>query len=329
MWGQSELVRLFEEGATIGGVSHLYISGDVMYSYGEHFPLVVRLDRGGYLVNGDKYSVTTSAHQSLVFRLGPQVPFSALRPALQHISPVPYWDYFVEDVRRVVVVEHREDVWSWVCQCGGEHTSEYHEGPLGKHVRCGKGYSRHTLGAALLHYGGRYLLSTMDATRKNGAYSLILLREEAQPGGVHDALMELMPQAVRELAEEEDSPREEEKEYKTVTTGWSYRKRPTVGHTYTRGLYPGGVRRQGEIWLIPQAVVPRGQDGQVIKHYVLPIGNESHVASKAQTVGTATFVSGQLKHLRGEHYVQQLGQGWWLALPNTAEKSWSAAGRVD
>ncbi len=55
---------------TNGNGSISFRSG-VLYSYGEHFPLAFKLSDGRYLINGDRYSVTTSAHQSLCHRACP------------------------------------------------------------------------------------------------------------------------------------------------------------------------------------------------------------------------------------------------------------------
>ena len=51
----------------------IYSRGDVLYSYGEHYPLaVVERNRHGYAavayVNRDKYSITTANHRKLVER---------------------------------------------------------------------------------------------------------------------------------------------------------------------------------------------------------------------------------------------------------------------
>lgn len=46
----------------------LYFEGPVLYSYGEHHPLAVRLKDGTYLVNEDKASTTTSTHTSLLIQ---------------------------------------------------------------------------------------------------------------------------------------------------------------------------------------------------------------------------------------------------------------------
>ncbi len=78
---QDTLIQEFIDGATEGEASHMYIDGDVMYSYGSHFPLLVRRD-WGFILNADKYSSTTSQHQSQCFKHATvQLPFSSLRSA--------------------------------------------------------------------------------------------------------------------------------------------------------------------------------------------------------------------------------------------------------
>ena len=43
----------------------MFIEGDTLYSYGYHFPLAKRVE-GGFWVNPDRYSVTTSKQQGMV-----------------------------------------------------------------------------------------------------------------------------------------------------------------------------------------------------------------------------------------------------------------------
>ena len=69
---------------------NVFFEDNVMYSYGHHFPLVVRRSaesnlkdgKEWYLCNGDKYSPTTTHHQSVTFRgslkNAPRIAFSAL-----------------------------------------------------------------------------------------------------------------------------------------------------------------------------------------------------------------------------------------------------------
>jgi hypothetical protein len=70
-----EVVKAFVNGETEKKGSHLFIEGNVLYSYGYHFPLIVRLF-GGYLINIDSYSRTTSKHQGMIIR--ELTPFSCL-----------------------------------------------------------------------------------------------------------------------------------------------------------------------------------------------------------------------------------------------------------
>lgn len=55
--------RASQEHATHGG--QMYCKGNVIYSYGEHFPLALFTSEGVF-VNIDKHSATTSKHQGLV-----------------------------------------------------------------------------------------------------------------------------------------------------------------------------------------------------------------------------------------------------------------------
>ena len=47
--------------------SNVFIEGHILYSYGQHFPLAVRInDEQGnkyFILNNQKYSITTSRHQ--------------------------------------------------------------------------------------------------------------------------------------------------------------------------------------------------------------------------------------------------------------------------
>ncbi len=68
-----ELVKAFIEGKTALKGSNTFIKGNVLYSYGEHFPMALRLDNDGdffFVVNSDKYSHSTSRHQSYLSQIG-------------------------------------------------------------------------------------------------------------------------------------------------------------------------------------------------------------------------------------------------------------------
>ena len=70
----SEVIQAYFDGDTepfTNGKGSVYFSRGVLYSYGDHFPMAFKLSDGRYLINGDNYSVTTSAHQSLCHRACP------------------------------------------------------------------------------------------------------------------------------------------------------------------------------------------------------------------------------------------------------------------
>lgn len=69
----SEIVERFFDGATKGKnyTSNLYIEDRILYSYGTHFPLAVRLPNRKYIMNADRYSHTTSIHQRLCWKHHP------------------------------------------------------------------------------------------------------------------------------------------------------------------------------------------------------------------------------------------------------------------
>ena len=61
-----ELAEAFVHGTdpTNHTLAHnMHIFGSVLYSYGDHFPIAIRMTHDRYLINSDSYSQTTSMHQ--------------------------------------------------------------------------------------------------------------------------------------------------------------------------------------------------------------------------------------------------------------------------
>jgi len=48
--------------------SRMFIEDKIIFSYGHHFPIAMKISYGQYLFNTDKYSSSTSKHQSYVRR---------------------------------------------------------------------------------------------------------------------------------------------------------------------------------------------------------------------------------------------------------------------
>lgn len=66
-----ELCKAFANGETDLRCSNMFIERNIIYSYGFHFPLAIRLIVGNefkFVVNKEKYSKTTSKHKSILMR---------------------------------------------------------------------------------------------------------------------------------------------------------------------------------------------------------------------------------------------------------------------
>jgi hypothetical protein len=61
-----EIAEEFAEGKTKGKSKHLFIEGDIIYSYGHHFPIAKRTGEHEAEFTEAGYSVTTSHHKNLV-----------------------------------------------------------------------------------------------------------------------------------------------------------------------------------------------------------------------------------------------------------------------
>lgn len=65
-----EVAEAFAEGKTEGKGSNLFIekwqNSTIIYSYGKHFPIAIRTSEIFAFLNSDKYSKTTSKHQTYV-----------------------------------------------------------------------------------------------------------------------------------------------------------------------------------------------------------------------------------------------------------------------
>lgn len=178
---QAKLIKEFRDGTTHGTASNMFVDGDTLYSYGHHFPLAVRYEGPeGYtfLINADRYSISTACQQNRVFDLGPQIPFSALQAA--SLNP-----------RRVGIVDVRKD--------------DYHEIPDPKpddpdHVRI-----EHTLGATLIaDPRGRFYLSSLDENEPWRLRSYFLCQLPGEVLTVAEAYENLVPDRVQEWKEKHD-----------------------------------------------------------------------------------------------------------------------------
>jgi len=64
MVSNDDVARAFANGSSLTA-GNMYTDGNVVYSYGAHWPIAARTDKG-IVLNTDKYGVTTSCHTSCV-----------------------------------------------------------------------------------------------------------------------------------------------------------------------------------------------------------------------------------------------------------------------
>jgi hypothetical protein len=171
-----------KEGRTPTG--NIFFEGDVLYSYGYHFVLAIRLQSGVYLLNGDTYSHTTGAQQACVRHIVRNekhfiVPFSALNSA--HIIDTHYGAH-VEDLKIEFLNKEPDRIVP-------TPTTEYPNRTL------------HLMGSSLFRqdFGDRYgyYLSGLDETAVDPWRSFFLIELTSEVLTVKDAYESLKPDAVK------------------------------------------------------------------------------------------------------------------------------------
>lgn len=294
-----------------------------LYSYGTHFELARWLDPtdehdGFWLLNGDRYSQTTTKHQSTVRNEVQSsgapvliVPHSSLGGAgIDFDSIVPAevtQDRFLSE--RVTVPAAERPEWAEDLTDNGDGTWSYTR-------------RTHMLGESVFSavypvydgpvYGTRraVFLSAFDHQETTRHYFLCQLPDGTVPGTVAEAFEALKP--------------------------------PVVVEAEAAGLH---VTRQGDLFAVPVDLATRQvrRLGQPVKgQRVLGI---SHAATESVSVpGGDTYARGILRHSpfeswrRPEHRRQWMGDGktWHLLVKNTvptdlrgANRAWSLVGNVD
>ncbi len=293
---QSEVADRFSKGRTSGEASNMFIRGDVLYSYGTHFPLTIRLAGGGYLHNGDRYSVSTAGHQSHARSAisGPVIPFSALASA-----GIGERDRFA-----LRIIEQIPDRNEWICRCPGESHAYNYE--------CEDGYEKHTLGGALIQHGRRYLLAAIDfETSPVNRPQFFLVRLPRKVDSVAEAYASLMPDKVK-ILRGMGAEIQRQGDMFFVRSSLATRDLPRNGFKRVSGERFRGWSRD-----------PARTQGFALDR------RESHLATELRRLDGQRYVRGTVRHAPAEHKMVKLGRAWWAVFPNTARQSWSAAGNVD
>ena len=303
-----QVIRSFvEEGRHRRGGKLFAEEGDgTLYSYGYHFPLVVRLS-DGFLVNGSRFSPTTTRHQNHTFRVLDEartryavVPFDAIGTTLYGSRERSPWPADSGRSTREAVSALRGAASVAVPTNGERWREVQYKKPDGteaiRHV--------HTLGDSVIRLREHYYVSAVDETGVGrGLYFCTELKTRRAPQSLADALGMLKPEVV------ENAERE--------------------------GLE---VRRQGEWFSIPQEVTTRDlmrdvRGGQAVfrRHHVL--GNDGHhqlteaVIYKSGPQKGQVYARGTMRHTLGEHRMLSLPQVWYRVVHSTQGQSYSLGGR--
>jgi hypothetical protein len=320
-----QVVKNFAEGKNRHG-SRIFAEGNILYSYGRHFPLAVRRSAGDsrvkidvrgnkdwYLLNGDKYSVSTSKHQGITyhcFRDFPRVAFSALRAAGIDYNTCKLIDFYPDSFETVYNPEIHtyEDKNKWdnfKVPVG----AEYHERKNKDGIIESKSY--HRIGATVLEQDRKHFICGMD----EGSYFISLLPRKVK--AVAEAFQVLKPKEVIAVEKAEED--------------FNNSSRNNI-HLASQ------IKRQGEWFFIP--VDLHFKESQFSKSAALPSADSSsnrHVCTRLLKQRKKYFVKGIVRHKnsfnnrRADHKPVKLGTGKeiYQAVCNTAKGSWSASGRVD
>jgi hypothetical protein len=314
---QSDLIKRFKHtNKCTGNASNMFIEGSTLYSYGRHFVLAIKQDFGSgveYLINGDKYSVTTTQHTNAciqTLRPNVQIPFSALSSA--RIDP-----------KKLKIIDNRPDQYWYTCSVCGKNEKEHPirpdeytfspdgnqplydfcndlEGNEANHVY------HHILGAVLLENDGKFYLSGMDENEKvRRSYFLCQL-----------------PKAVKTVTEAYDSLQPDE-----------------VKQALADGL---PVKRQGDIFFVPSKLktidiknnhTSLNEVGKALSSPWPMLYDTNHMAREGRLFFGDWFVRGSVRHIpahrKPDHSPINLGEVWHVAVKNLALAAWSAVGNVD
>ena len=302
---------------SVGSVSH---ENGILYSYRE--PICIRQENGMYIVNGDKWSVTTSQHQSTLqsrLRMSGKnfftTSFSAMERFIGGVSSISLHystkGLFAERMRdEVNVVDHTDDFVAIYDESSGLFRQGFtcykkENLPQGAEIRYRKDPETgeniptvaHMAGSVLFEYNGECVIASMDEMQ----YFVSILPRPVNFVG--KAFASLKPEEVLDAEK--------------------------------KGLE---IFRQGEWFFIPHLIgkEAREQYNQMETDFKLVgrNGGNPHKATRGvwldEQRGIAE-VSGRIRH--DEHRMLQLSTYndpvIYVAVENTAVRSFSAMGRVD
>jgi len=293
---------------------------DSIYSYGRHFPLVIKC-KNGFVLNGNKYSSSTSAHQSLVIM--------ACERRKSNFAVVPY---SVLDLARIQpesieIISKEEEHYRKIKYKNAEGNIEERE--------------EHLLGGSLLRVRDRSYLSGTDSSAHLGrGYFLTELR--TNPETVQEAIEALKPEIVRQY---ESAYTEDERDLDGLLRQGEWFFIKVNSEAFIEALKKTTNKKIKDIE-IRTPFLPRVNDS--IPHHqvtrMIYLGND--IMSDVELHLDSTFVApmlmfrsgfyckGCVRHNEGDHRLLRLGdkKTWYHAVPNTQVASYTfglGRGRVD
>jgi len=344
----------FKDGRRHG---NLQMDKHALYSYGTHFPLAVETHFDQYLLNGDSYSSSTSSHQHTVRWAVPsdamhaEVPFSALSELFVRDGyHVDRWrSPSVRLVKMVKILDKTDAEY---------RTIKYKDPKTGEE----KEREEHMLGATLICFNGRYLLSGTDPSA-HWRFGYFMSELPYPVGNVEEAFNALMPIEVME-AEEEGKQWLRHGEWFFIEEGkiYSFRKKfrdifdkasksiegydesclllinqykmkPSEADDLLRAFITQKLQRR--LPGFPEAQATFSVDAFMQKNVALPAHNGQDIGHHQVTRLLTTpdgemYCRGTVRHTRNEHRMLKLGKGsWFRAVANAQIAAWGASGRID
>lgn len=317
------------KGIVHGEYAHMYYDNDILYSYGHHFPLLIR-QKWGYLLNADNYSVTTSRHQGMCRSVATvQIPLSALRQAR-----IPYNDFNLVDKgeERVDIIGYKK----WAADVPEVRVARDEYWNLPRHERhlyqWGTGGNEDTF-----YIKGTYehITPTQYQTLPESEREIWTAKEERRPQ--HDVISYKGKYYLSGIDGQNYFLCQLPKRVKTVDEAFKVLIPPVL-----RNAFPEQLKRQGEWFFIQQFPFPcpnlfkdeRQFYNKMERNFVLPKTDErshSHTATRGIKIGKDIFVSGSIRH--SEHGTLHLSKAdnpiIYQVFKNTARQSFSVNGRVD
>lgn len=296
------VIKRFANGDTAARAGNLFVENDIVYSYGSHFPLVVRLSNKGscrFVVNADKHSVTTSHHQTIALNNLPHGKTVAIAA-----SAFPFDIMSFLSSGEAVVIDFTEDRFN-TGATADKKPPPTNEGWDVSYREDDKFWEAHKPGGALIKnlHTNKYYLCGVD----EGSYFCCQLDEPADT--IDEAFLNLKPNCVRHS--DKDVLRQGELFFIPVDVQTRNLPHPSLRISLeeaNRKVNPDDEYSAGDNYHQPREVRLNG-----------------NIYCRGRVVHRNNFT----QKATGGHLSLLLGETWHEVHRNTAVQSWSSAGQFD